>query len=406
MTIWQVDNRIYSQSPGIFSNKTGKISEIRRSQNLPQLVSYIDGTTFANLPVINYVSSRGIFSFHSFLPVNPDMAISFDWWESLEDSLYSSSGGNFLEYIEDAKSSLGVSTSGIFVDVIFIPLDPSRLYIDSYAEISIDVVKTNWVKWSDIGSLNFDFSLSNIVGARPMEWAGLVYKIIKLKKQVVVYGENGVSLLYPHDVSFGLSNILPHGLKGRNAVAGNDSIHFFIDSLGQLFTLSDKLERLGYEEYLSELADPILSFDDTNNILYICDGILGFVYSPEMHSLGSGPINVTGIKYQDGQVYTASSSIISIPSFEMWTDIIDFSTRHGKTIHMLEVSTDLSGSLLVSIESRMDRSQNFIRLPWIETDPAGVAQYLCHGKEFRIGVRINSYQYLEIDYINIEGRIT
>ena len=406
MTIWQVDNRIHSQSSSVISNKSGYSEEIKISEYLPQLVSYIDGTPFANLPVINYVASRGILSFQSGLPINPGLALYFDWWEKGVDGLYLSSSGDFQKYIEDASSSLGVSTSGNIIESEFIGLNISRLYIDSTAEIYTEVSKRNWVKWSEIGNLDFDLSLSNIAGERPMFWSGLIYKIMKLGKQVVVYGENGVSLLFPHEVSYGLSEILPHGLKGRDAVAGNDLIHFFIDNLGQLFSFSGKLERLDYSEYLSELSNPILSFDSTNELLYICDGVLGFVYSPEMKSFGSGPNNVTGIGYRDGNAYIASPSVISIPAFELWTDILDFGTRHGKTLHMIEVGTDHSGELLTSVEFRMDKSQNFIRLPWVRTDPAGVAQFICHGKEFRIGVCVNSYQYLEIDYINIEGRIT
>ena len=405
MTIWQVDNRIASQSPEIITNRLGSVEVLKRSQHLSQLVSYIDGTFFANLPVENYLVSRGVLSFHSSLPVNPALSLYFDWWEPPQ-GVSLTSFGDFQKYIEDAESSICVSTFGNILKSSFMGLNSSNICIESFAEMYTEVVKRNWVKWSDIGNLNFDLSLSNIAGERPMFWSGLVYKILKLDKQVVVYGENGVSLLYPHDVSYGLSEILPRGLKGRDAVVGTDLIHFFIDNLSQLYSFSGKLECLDYSEYLSALSNPVLSFDSANELLYICDGSIGFVYSPEMHSLGSGPPNITGIDYQNTQLYIAAPGDITIPTFEIWTDILDFGTRHGKTLHMLEVGTDHSGELLISVEFRIDKSQAFIRLPWVRTDPAGVAQFICHGKEFRIGIKVETYQYLEIDYINIEGRIT
>ena len=281
--------------------------------------------------------------------------------------------------------------------------------VTAYASFSADLLleglKRNWVKWSNIGDLDFTIWKDNVAGERPLDWKGWVYCVKKLGNRVITYGENGVSLLIPSGVHFGLNTIYRIGLKSKNAVTGDDSIHFFIDNKNQLFSMSENLDLLGYSEYLSDMTDPVMSYDVENSLVYICDGTYGFVYSPKDKSFGAGPVNVTGISSQGGTLYVVSPATIVTPPFLVWTDIRDMGTRKTKTVFELEFGTDLEGPLQAAIEYRMDKKESFTRTPWYEVSDGASVFITAVGKEFKYGVRALAYEYFEMDYITARGII-
>ena len=414
MAIWTVDHTRGSIARNSLTNLVQDKRKLHRALPVSsleiKLVSYGDGVHFPN-----GVSQLTVGSMSSFgnpggtggSAINYDSEIEFYWYEAdTAAPPFTGSYGEFSPHIYNAYQPLVVTSVGTPVIAELIAENINSLVVQSYSEMYVTVTRRNWVRWSNIGSLDFTVGLDNVAGERPMDWSGLVYKIMKLGSKVIVYGEGGVSVLSPHDVSYGLTTVLSHGLRGRRAVAGNDFVHFFMDTLGCLYYFGESLEKLGYEEYLSRMTDPILSYDHVTKLLYLCDGTHGFVYSHNEKSLGEGPVNITGICYKGSEYYIASPGEIETPTFEIWTDIIDFGTRNAKTIHSIEVGTDLESELLVAAEFRMDKGGIFIRLPWVRTNPAGIASMICHGREFRIGVKAECYEYFEIDYIDIEGKIT
>lgn len=278
-------------------------------------------------------------------------------------------------------------------------------------------VKKNWVQWSNIGHLDFTVWKDNIAGERPLDWKGWVYGIKKLGNKIVVYGQNGVSLLAPSGSTFGLLSVHSIGLKGKQAVAGNEKVQFFIDSSGDLYSLGETVmkaslfeasiypEKLGYSEYLASLSNPVLSWDEKNNLLYICDGIYGYVYSADSKSLGAGPINVTGAGKQSGTSYITASATIVNPVFEICTDIYDMGSRKNKTISSIELGTDVAGDLWASVDYRLDKADAFSSLGWKRVNPSGIVPIPCFGLEFRFRVKRTTYAYFELDYIKVNGVI-
>jgi len=287
----------------------------------------------------------------------------------------------------------------------------------AYGEILLEGLRRNFVKWSNIGSLDFTVGRDNIAGERPLDWKGFVYAVKKLGNKVVIYGKNGVSILIPAGNTYGLQTVYRTGLKGKQAVAGDDAGHFFVDTTGRLFILGELAmksslfdasmhpEKLDYSEYLGTMSDLVLSWDKENSLLYICDGEIGYVYSPVSKSLGRGPANVTGISSQGGTLYVAAPAIIATPVFEICTDIYDFGTRGTKTIWEVEVGTNIEQALSVCIKQRKDKSASFSSTPWILTNKAGVAFIPCYGVEFQIKVKAGGYESFELDYINVVGAI-
>ena len=297
---------------------------------------------------------------------------------------------------------LGVFNSGIIATGLIeltVSILPSATYINF-----TEVVKANWIKWSDIGSLDFTIGKDNVAGERPLDWKGFVYCVKKLGARVVVYGENGISFLIPSGPVFGLETVYKIGLKGKHAVSGDNSKHFFVDNAGKLWKLTDSLSKLGYEEYLNKLNKSIvLSYDEERNLLYICDGVLGYIYNTESGSFGEGPENITGIGYQSGTAYVAASSIITTAPFEICTDIFDLGSRAGKTIFSVELGTDLTAGIYVSVDWRRDKAGEFTRTPWYAVSAQGRATVVAYGREFRFRVKTTSYEYFELDYIKVNG---
>ena len=277
--------------------------------------------------------------------------------------------------------------------------------------------RSNWVKWSNIGNLDFTIWKDNIAGERPLNWKGWIYAIKKLGNKVIVYGGGGVSMLAPSSNTYGLLSIHEVGLKGKQAVAGDDKVQFFVDESGKLYSVGETVmkaslfeasiypEKLDYSEYLSLMGDIVLSWDELNRLLYICDGISGYVYSPDSKSLGSGPINITGIGLRGEFLYIAASSTIVNPIFQICTDIYDMGSRKNKTISTVELGTDVIGDLQVALDYRMDKAAAFKTLSWHMVSPNGVTNIPCFGVEFRVRVRRTTYAYFELDYIRVNGVI-
>jgi len=266
--------------------------------------------------------------------------------------------------------------------------------------------KSNWVKWSNIGHLDFTIWRDNIAGERPVDWKGWIYAIKKLESKVVVYGQNGVSILSPVGNVYGLQTIHPIGLRGKQAVCGSEFEHFFVDKNGRLFRHADKLDRLDYSEYLNTLAaSVVLSYDIENGLVYICDGTSGYVYSITDKSLGKGPGNVTGVGSQDGTLLVTSPAAIVIPTFELCTDIYDLGSRKYKTLKSIEIGTDETLDLWATVDFRLDRREDFTTLAWRKVNPSGIAYIPCFGTEFRFRLKMLTYAYFELDYIKVNGVI-
>jgi len=270
--------------------------------------------------------------------------------------------------------------------------------------------RINWVRWSAIGVLDFTITRSNVAGERPLNWKGNVWALKWLGDKIVAYGENGVSFLIPVDVKYGLRPIYPMGLRGKQAVVDIGEAHYFIDSSGQLCKLDPSLKVIGYSEYLRELTSTVvMSWDLQDRLIFICDGLRGFVFDPETSSLCRGPVNVSGIGYQNGQRYVVGPEVISTPNLEFITDIYDFGSRFGKHITSVEVGVDTFGYAIdieVAVEYRLDKSADFIRTSWVPLDSRGIAFISCFGYEFRFHLRASDAAQFHIDYLIIKGQVT
>lgn len=315
-------------------------------------------------------------------------------------------GSVFNVVIWSTPISITLLPVGSFVTSKFITATPINLTLTLSTILAYTRrAKSNWIKWSNIGSAVFTISRGNVAGERPLDWTGWVYQLKKLGNKVVAYGENGVSLLNPVQEAWSLNTIYRVGLKGKQAVTGTEDIHYFVDKKGHLLQLQEKLELLDYSEYLTNLLDPVLSWDIKNELLYLCDGVSGFVYSAKDKSLGEGPVNITGMGYlSDYNLVIAQAAIVN-PAFEVWTDTFDLGTRKGKCITTLKVGVDLTSTLQASIRYRQNKASSWQQTDWVTFDQEGKAWFQTYGQEFRFGVKVTSYEYFELDYLKVIGRV-
>ena len=363
----------------------------------------------------NIVTAPGVF-YYSF---NPNLDKVFNFKDNpivinLTQSTISIDPVGILTYpIELTISVSGDSIdSGKFINLTPITLSLYTILNKSKTVSLVGVAtsdsggKKNFVRWSKIGYVDFTIDETNVAGERPMDFSGYVHSLKQLDNKVIVYGENGISAMIPSGVNYGIAPIYKRGTKGRYASCGDDKQHFFIDDLGQLHSLnSQQLTKLDFSEFLSLMSNPVMTYDQERQMIYITDNTYGYVYSIENNSLGNGPVNITGYGYKSGTDYLTSPAIISTPKFEITTDIYDFGTRKLKTIEQMEVGTDLTQHLYASLEYRKNYSDEFKQIPWTIVTPTGIAYLRCFGVEFRFKLKSYIYEYFELDWMKIKGFI-
>lgn len=340
-------------------------------------------------------------------PENPPSndPLYFRWFNEDIDGLTTGSYGSFVGNISDGLSSVKTESYGELLTSVNITDGLSVVTTFSYGTMLASGPKTAWVKWPRIGTTDYTINKSNRAGEMPMDWPGDITNIRKLGSRIIVYGSNGISILTPAGKLFGLNTIHPIGLIGRDAFAGTDFVHYCIDNIGRLFEFDVELRLLDYREYLSALTNPVLTLDTEENLLYICDGTTGYIYSPDSQSLGQGPPNVTGIGYQGGIQYAVAPAAIVVPNFEICTDIYDFGTRKLKTVYQLDFGTNLNGQLQAAVDFRKDINGSFTTTPWVNVHERGWAKITRKGSEFRFRARLTSYEYFELDRFDVDRLI-
>jgi len=278
------------------------------------------------------------------------------------------------------------------------------------ADFIIEMARTAWVKWSDIGYLDFTIreeDPDNLAGERPMEWTGLIYDILKFNAGVIVYGSNGISEMKPVKNSWSYRNVSNKGTKGRDAQISNhtNTIHWFIDVLGQLWEISDSVIKLDYSEFLLTLNNPVMTINEQDNLIYICDGTNGYVYNYITKSLGKGYANITGYGYKNATVYIVSPETITVPSIAFTTNTYDMGTRKEKNIYQIEISTKTPEDMEIAINFRVHNDAAFTLTPWAKVTPRGIAYLPCYGIEFQFKFRMTDYAAINLNQFKINGQI-
>lgn len=362
-------------------------------------------------PASIYIRIRGIWTNFPPDPINHNLDKLFNLEELLGDNwtVNISAHGNMLNVtivpLHNEVTVTVLAEGDEFVGGVWDKGDIPDIAISIVSGVMFTLGRNNLVMWSKIGHMQFEIDQSNEAGNRRMDWGGGIHAIAKLLGKVIVYGDNGVSILTPSGVNWGMETIDRVGVKNKGAVAGDEYVNFYVDKQSRLCMLTNKLFMLDYSEFLSAMGTIILSYDKVKELLYICDGTYGYVYSAKNESFGEGPVDITGLDSRDGIIYVASPAALTVPKFEICTDIFDFKTRKNKTVEALEIGTDKPNDLFSSIDYRTSYKDDFRQLGWFLVNPDGKSYPKCYGVEFRFRLRSLVKEDFEVDYIKVYGRV-
>jgi len=315
--------------------------------------------------------------------------------------------GNSLNgtYImDDLELSISVSISGEF------PISATIVNSTMTIEVSLsgwavaNSNKKNWVAWSKIGNVSMELDLTNDAGRRPMSWTGYVYQVRQLDKNVVIYGSTGITLAFPVSApapTFGFKDLSKVGIKNKTAVGGDQFTHFFIDTLGCLYKLtSEGLNKLGYEEFLLPLTNPVLTWDADEDKLHISDEVAGYIFNEG--TLTGGYANLTGLYRIKENLTGVSPETLEADPVEVVIDTLDLKRRGLKSIESIQFDAISNIPLQAAIDYRYKKKEEFKTTPWTSLNDEGVAHIRTAGVEFRIRLKGLIYGTFDLSYMSVQ----
>jgi len=240
-----------------------------------------------------------------------------------------------------------------------------------------------------------DMMLRNDFGWMPMPWKGYVLHTKPLGKAVMVYGEGGISFLYPSTdlATFGRQDFfMKYGINNKGAAGGNDKKQLFLDSWGDLWLV--ELERdypkypqkLGYREFFKGNLDLIwkISYDEHEDRFYISNGMETFMLS--QHGLSSTKQLVTSVAYKNG-VSSCMGSQLTDQNIELVYDSEDLYRSEIDTIEWVKIGADLSEYLWVAVDYKYTDNEAWTRSDYTQVNNEGAAYIGIAAKAFRICIK-------------------
>jgi len=332
--------------------------------------------------------------------------IDIDWMAGTRGSLVAASYHAFAPII-NAAVSIAINPVGSVLTVdAYVASAISSLQIRSNGEVYVQGRRGAWVKWSDIGNLDFTIDNSNIAGERPLGLNGSVYKVQMLGDKIMAYCQNGVVAMLPAGSGFGTVIVYRAGVLSKTAVADGVGVHFFIDDQDRLVEIDKKgrASVLGFSEYLSGVTTPVLFCDPRYSLLYISGSNEGYLYNYETKSFTGGLAGITGFGFDSGSEYVASSGTVTVPDLEIVTDVFDLGDRHHKTIFGLEIGSDTDVLLEAQVYYRRHAGDSFSQTAWKEFNNYGRVNLTAMGVEFKIAIKTTESSSFGLDYLTVFGR--
>jgi hypothetical protein len=278
------------------------------------------------------------------------------------------------------------------------------------------------VAWGAIGQWEFRPSQNKTAGYIKMPWSdwdmGVVFKVAKLGKAVMVYGNGGRALIYPYTkelaTGFGLKELVGPGLTKGFHMAGDSTIHGYIDVNNEFWVVDENFnfQKLGYKEYIDTLQDEndaiaadspiIVSFDRAKKRFYLSGQSSAYVLTE--FGMYSSHQSVTGIGRHRGKSLIGFYKDLEDYEARGIVDTIDFKVRALKIIDLLEFGMDYetSDGLHAGVDFKYDYDESYRTGNWIRLTPQGVCTPLIAANDFRIKFKATDYRTsnVKVDFIN------
>ena len=194
---------------------------------------------------------------------------------------------------------------------------------------------------------------------------GTVYDVREIGNRIAVYGSAGVSLIAQgEDGVFRATIITDNPVSYYRTVAGDKEKHIWMDREGSLWYMLNEYipRRLGYKEYLSGLTRTAttIQYDPTEDDYYISDGTNSYILTTSglckarylLSSIVRDPS--TGAFY--GTFKTGATA-----TFEVVTQSMDMFRQSIKMVQTVEVVHAGLSSVLVGVDYRYTKSDNYTR---------------------------------------------
>jgi hypothetical protein len=105
-------------------------------------------------------------------------------------------------------------------------------------------------------------------------------------------------------------------------------------------------------------------------------------------------------------VFASPGELTTPEPLHIVTDTLDLGYRGMKTIEYIQIGTDVTKNLMAAIDYRYDKSEEFRTSPYTIVNNEGVAFTKAAGVDFRIRVKAVEFVEFDIDYINIQYKVT
>lgn len=281
---------------------------------------------------------------------------------------------------------------------------------------------SNMIAWSKINDLTFQEvgtpDISNLSGWMPMEYPGETLRVEPLKNHIVVYSENGISVLtLAGQRGYGMTTIHPVGIKDAGSVclngnADGTTLQYFIDVTGDLFMIDASLQvtKLGYKEHFAadHTSYPGLIMMSYNSrrgevLINFYGSSKTYVYNP-LYGLTWLNDDIEALWEVNGARYVYAPSAISQTDIVYQTNIIDMGCDCQKYFWGFSARITAPEIVSVVIDYRKERTG-----PWTSTTARPFDKtrgYFNAGRligvEFRIKLTVESYTAFQLSDIEVK----
>ncbi|KKK71335.1 hypothetical protein LCGC14_2914930, partial [marine sediment metagenome] len=240
----------------------------------------------------------------------------------------------------------------------------------------------------------------------PMPTPGAVLIVKALGKNVIVYSEDGITALQfaqQPTPTYGVKQIASFGIFERGAVGGDDFMHTFVDTSGDVWTITPDLElkRLGYKEFIGGMVGDsmLVSQDPLLKDIYISSDSDCYLLTSE--GLGQTSELVTSLVMAEGGLVGVRKTITGRGDLLFTIHQRDMGYKGIKMVQSIEVGIDTSEDVYVAIDYRHSKADSYTRTGFILLSPEGMAVIPVSGIDFRYVVKVVNATSADIDYMLI-----
>jgi hypothetical protein len=252
----------------------------------------------------------------------------------------------------------------------------------------------------------------NEFGWMPMPTRAAVLAIRELDVGPLVFSNETVSALIMTQGIYGLRKVSNTvGLLNRGAVAGSPTAgYLFVSNRQRLYHVAPdlKVTDLGYEGFMGMLDPDLTSVEhsEREGDWFISDGEISFMLAGGK-ALTQVNQNISTIWIQGSAEYAVSQPTYRIVAEEQVSDDrlivvtqeFDFGIRGLKTLTNVQVGYRGPRRIQIAIDARQQGTGSFIRTPYQWVNDEGIAYFPQVGLTFRVVLKSNLYNDLEIEYI-------